>query len=78
VPNAIGTQLDLGPFADVAADPARLVALVSERLFGGGMPLGIKAEIAAAVSALPADDPDERARTAVFLAVSSFQFQVSR
>ena len=42
------------------------------------MPLGIKAEILNAVNALPADDPDERARTAVFLAASSFQFQVSR
>ncbi len=78
VPNAIGTQIDLRPFASVAADPVRLVALVNDRLFGGGMPLGIKAEITNAVNALPADDPDERARTAVFLAASSFQFQVAK
>jgi hypothetical protein len=78
VPNAIGTTVDLKAFASVAADPARLVAMVGDVLFGGGMPLGIKAEITAAVNALPADDPDERARTAVFLAVSSFQFQVAR
>jgi len=78
VPNAIGTALDLKSFASVAADPAKLVALVNDRLFGGGMPLGIKAEIVNAVNALPVDDPDERARTAVFLAASSFQFQVSR
>jgi hypothetical protein len=78
VPNAIGTHVDLAPFAGVAAEPAKLVALVNDRLFGGGMPLGIKGEITRAVSALPADDPDERARTAVFLAVSSFQFQVAR
>jgi len=78
VPNAIGTGIDLKPFASVAADPAKLVAMVGDVLFGGGMPLGIRAEITAAVNALPADDPDERARTAVFLAASSFQFQVSR
>ena len=78
VPNAIGTQLDLTPFSNAAADPVKLVALVNDRLFGGGMPLGIKAEITNAVTALPADDPDERARTAVFLAASSFQFQVAR
>jgi len=78
VPNAIGTAVDLKAFASVAADPTRLVAMVGDILFGGGMPLGIKAEITAAVNAMPADDPDERARTAVFLAVSSFQFQVSR
>ena len=78
VPNAIGTQLDLTPFAGVAADPGKLAAMINDRLFGGGMPLGIKAEIVAAVNALPADDPDERARTAVFLAASSFQFQVAK
>ena len=78
VPNAIGTQVDLTPFANVAADPAKLVAMVNDRLFGGGMPLGIRSEITTAVGALPADDPDERARTAVFLAASSFQFQVTK
>ena len=78
VPNAIGTQIDLKSFASVAADPAKLVAMVNDRLFGGGMPLGIKSAILAAVNALPADDPEERARTAVFLAASSFQFQVAR
>ncbi len=78
VPDAVGTEVDLAPFASVAANPARLVTMVNDRLFGGGMPLGMKAEIQNAVSQLPADDPDERARTAVFLASSSFQFQVSR
>ena len=78
VPNAIGTQIDLTPFASVAADAAKLVTMVNDRLFGGGMPLGIKAEIQNAVGQLPADDPDERARTAVFLASSSFQFQISK
>jgi hypothetical protein len=78
VPNAVGTHVDLAPFASVAADPGRLVAMVNDRLFGGGMPLGIKAELTNAVTALPADDPEERARTAVFLAASSFQFQVAK
>ena len=78
VPNAIGTQIDLQSFASVAAEPVKLVALVNDRLFGGGMPLQMKAAIVNAVSALPADDPDERVRTAVFLAATSFQFQVAR
>ena len=78
VPNAIGTQVDLTAFSSVAGDSAKLVAMVNDRLFGGGMPLGIRSEITTAVNALPADDPDERARTAVFLATSSFQFQVSK
>jgi hypothetical protein len=79
VPNAIGTRVDLSAFSRRRRRTLRkLVAMVNDRLFGGGMPLGIRAEILAAVTALPADDADERARTAVFLAASSFQFQVSR
>jgi uncharacterized protein (DUF1800 family) len=78
VPNATGTHVNLAPFVAVAAEPVKLVALVNQRLFDGGMPLGMKATITGAVAALPADDPDERARAAVFLALSSFQFQVTR
>jgi hypothetical protein len=78
VPNAIGTHVDLGPFASVAGDPVKLVAMINDRLFDGGMPLQMKAAIVEAVSLLPADDPDERARTAVFLAATSFQYQVAR
>jgi hypothetical protein len=78
VPNAIGTHVDLTSFAGIAADAVKLVAMVNNRLFDGGMPLGMKAAIIAAVNALPADDPEERARTAVFLASSSFQFQVTK
>ena len=39
---------------------------------------GIKAEITSAVAQLPATSTKERARTAVFLAITSFQFQVIR
>jgi hypothetical protein len=70
--------VDLTSFAGIAADAVKLVAMVNNRLFDGGMPLGMKAAIIAAVNALPADDPEERARTAVFLASSSFQFQVTK
>ena len=42
------------------------------------MPPGIRAEVTNAVAALPADDPDERARMALFLVVTSFQYQVMR
>ncbi len=42
VPNAIGTQVDLAPFAAWPAIPAKLVAMINDRLFGGGMPLGMQ------------------------------------
>jgi hypothetical protein len=52
--------------------------LINTRLFGGGMPLGLREEMYKAVAALPDSDLGERARTAVFLAVTSFQYQVLR
>jgi hypothetical protein len=75
---AVGTKVDLTPYRAVADKPAELVKLVNARLFGGGMPLGLRDEIYDAVAALPATSRGERSRTAVFLAVTSFQYQVSR
>ena len=75
---AVGTKVDLKPYRAVADRPAELVKLINARLFGGGMPLGLRDEIYSAVAALPAASRGERSRTAVFLAVTSFQYQVSR
>jgi uncharacterized protein (DUF1800 family) len=75
---AVGTKIDITPFRNVAASPSQLVNLVNARLFGGGMPLGLRDEVYAAVAALPANQRGERARTALFLTLTSFQFQVIR
>jgi uncharacterized protein (DUF1800 family) len=75
---AVGTKVNLQPYRVVADKPAELVKLLNARLFGGGMPLGLRDEIYDAVAALPATSRGERSRTAVFLAVTSFQYQVSR
>ncbi len=75
---ATGTKVDLQPYRAVAATPSALVSLVNTRLFGGGMPLGLREEIYKAVALLPATDRGKRARMAVFLAVTSFQYQVLR
>ena len=61
---AVGTKIDLKNFRDLAANPVHLVNLVNARLFGGGMPLGLRDEIYKAVAALPAASRGERARTA--------------
>ena len=75
---AVGTKVDLQPFRNVAASPADLVNLVNARLFGGGMPLGLRDEVYDAIAAIPASQRGERARTALFLTLTSFQFQVIR
>lgn len=75
---AVGTKIDITPFRNVAASPAQLVSLINTKLFGGGMPLGLRDEVYNAVAALPANQRGERARTALFLTLTSFQFQVIR
>ena len=76
VPGAIGTRVLLQPWVVLAADPRKLLAAIDDRFFGGAMPPGVRAEIYATMQAI--DDAEERARTALFLAVTSFQYQVSR
>ncbi|MFO1282409.1 MAG: DUF1800 family protein [Burkholderiales bacterium] len=76
VPGAIGTRVPLQPWITLAADSRKLLAAVDDRFFGGAMPPGMRSEIYATINAI--DDAEERARTALFLAATSFQYQVSR
>lgn len=75
---AVGTKVDLVPYRNVAGNAAELVKLVDARLFGGGMPLGLRDEIYQAVTAIEPNRRSTRARLALFLAVTSFQYQVIR
>ena len=76
VPASIGTQAQLQPWIALAADPRKLLAALDERFFGGAMPPGVKGAIYDALVKIPT--ATERARSALFLATTSFQFQVSR
>lgn len=76
IATAIGTQLQLQPWIALAADPRKLLAAIDERFFGGAMPAGVKGAIYDAL--LQIDNAGERARSALFLATTAFQFQVSR
>jgi len=75
---ATGTQVDLGAWSSVAASPDALAARVDRYLLAGTMPAAMKASVVSAVNAVPASDPLGRARTALYLTVSSPQFQVQR
>jgi uncharacterized protein (DUF1800 family) len=78
VAGSTGTTIDLAPYAALATDPRKLVAELDTRLYGGAMPPGVRNEIFNTVSALDANDRNERARVAIFLAATAFQFQASR
>ncbi len=76
IAGAIGTKVTLAPWVALAADSRTLLAAVDDRFYGGAMPAGVKAAIYDAMVQL--DDAGERARTALFLATTAFQFQVGR
>lgn len=75
---AVGTRVDITPYRNVAGSTADLVKLIDARLFGGGMPLGLRDEIYQAVASVDSSKRGTRARMALFLAVTSFQYQVIR
>ena len=76
IATSIGTKLALQPWIALGADARKLLAAIDERFFGGAMPAGVKGAIYDALVQI--DDAGERARTALFLATTAFQFQVSR
>ncbi|HZQ62461.1 MAG TPA: DUF1800 family protein [Casimicrobiaceae bacterium] len=76
VPNATGTKLNTQQFESLASNPTALVDKVNQVLLGGALPSAVRDTIAQAVSAVAASDAPNRARMAVYLAASSYQFQV--
>ena len=78
IAGTIGTAIDITAYRALAADPKQLVATLDDRLFGGGMPAAMKNEIYLAVQTIDASALRERARTAIYLAATALQYQVSR
>ncbi|MDQ6618350.1 MAG: DUF1800 family protein [Pseudomonadota bacterium] len=76
VPNATGTKLNTQQFESLAGQPAAMVEKVNQVLVGGTLPSATRDLIVQAVAAVPATDAPNRARMAVYLVASSYQFQV--
>ena len=75
---ATGTTLDLSPYQAVAADAPALAAKLDRNLLAGRMSAAMRDAIVSAVNAYPATDTLNRARTAMWLVMTSSQFQVQR
>jgi hypothetical protein len=69
-------NLDLTPYTAVAADPAALVELVSQRLMFGRITPELRDLIVAATVALPASSTRDRALGALYLAAISSEYSV--
>jgi hypothetical protein len=73
-----GTSFDLSGYQSVAGDATALADRLDRNLLAGTMSAAMRQAIAGAVNALPATDSLNRARTALYLVVSSPQYQVQR
>lgn len=78
VPNAIGSQLDLSAWQALATDSNALLDRIDRVLFHGAMSATTRNTILAAVDTIPASDPATRSRAALYLALSSMQYQVEQ
>jgi uncharacterized protein (DUF1800 family) len=75
---ATGTALDWSALVAAAADTPTLLAALDRLLLHNTMSAGMRSTLAAAVDAIPVNDPSSRARTAFYLVAGSSQFQVER
>jgi hypothetical protein len=68
--------IDYTPFTSLAADPEALVDYVNALFMGGLMSAEHRQAVIEAVTASPATNTTDRARTALYLVLTSGQYQV--
>jgi hypothetical protein len=73
-----GTSIDLSRLLPLATAPQDLVASLDELLMHGSMSAPMRDAIVTAVAAVPASNRLKRVRTAVYLVLSSSQYQVEK
>ena len=78
VAGSTGTSVDLTAWQVAASDPAALVEQVNLTFFHGAMSDGVRTTLQQQVSAVQPSDPANRARMALFLALTSNQYQVQQ
>jgi hypothetical protein len=76
--NSIGPDvvMNLGPFFALAANDTALIQAIDMALFGGQMPSEVRTALKTAIDATP--DPGLRTFDALFVALSSGEYQVER
>jgi len=78
LPGAIGTVADWSTLASLAGDANTLLDFLSTTMMHGTMSAQMRAAIVPAINAVPASNPQSRARTAFYLVVTSPEYQVER
>jgi hypothetical protein len=78
VPGATGTQVDFLPFESNVSDPGAFVAQFNANVLHHSLTDAEAAAIIPAISAVPLDDPLNRARAAAYLVFASPRYQITR
>ncbi|WP_179958272.1 DUF1800 domain-containing protein [Chitinimonas arctica] len=78
VPASFGTKIEWGPWLTLAPDSGKLLDRINQLLFHGSMSEAMRGTIKQAVDAISVTDSYNRARTALYLAATSPQFQIQR
>jgi hypothetical protein len=73
-----GTSVDLSPWDSVASDPNGLVEAFNELLLHGTMSDDMRQSVTNAVASIPASSRRSRVQTAIYLILTSSQYQVQR
>ena len=74
----LGTALTLAPLEALAGDAGSMADYLNDLLLHGDMSAAMRSQIVTAVNAVPANNPTKRARTAIYLVVTSSQYQIQR
>jgi uncharacterized protein (DUF1800 family) len=78
LPGAIGTTPNWGPLSALAGNPSALLDELNALMMHGTMTDAMRSAILTAVNAVPANNPQMRAKTAFYLVVTSAEYQVER
>jgi uncharacterized protein (DUF1800 family) len=73
-----GTSINLSPLLPLASSPGGLVDSLNELLLHGTMSAEMRSQIVGAVGAVASSNAIKRVRTAVYLVLTSSQYQVER
>jgi hypothetical protein len=76
--DAVPVTIDYGPWVAMAGNPAQLVDNLDTRFMHRAMPPDMKQRIIDAVTATSASSPITRVKTAIYLVVTSAQYNVQR
>jgi len=73
-----GTSLDLSAWVALAANSANLVQAINVQFFQSAMSPSLTSALTATLGQIPATDPTSRARAALYVALTSPEYQVER